>query len=181
MSDISVTLPQSAIFSVGFLPANICCLQVSRFGPVWTREGFPTEKTLTLKSAKNSQKVKSNNYGSNECVPLIAGVHIYRLLIMSGHIMGWAPVWAVGGHGPQSRSLSSIIVCFRGFTGNAKNLSGSRLVSLSYRLRPVTSLAAQAGCSYSGLGWLLLFAWHMYGDYLRLWELCSRILWLQSG
>jgi len=27
-------------------------------------------------------------------------MHIYRLLIMSGHIMGWAPVWAVGGLGP---------------------------------------------------------------------------------
>ena len=39
-------------------------------------------------------------------------------------------------------SLSLIIVGFRGFTGNAKNLSGSRLVSLSYRLRPITSLAA---------------------------------------
>jgi len=28
---------------------------------VWTREGLPAEKTLTLKSAKNSQKVKSRN------------------------------------------------------------------------------------------------------------------------
>jgi len=27
-------------------------------------------------------------------------MHIYRLLIMSGHVMGWAPAWVVGGHGP---------------------------------------------------------------------------------
>jgi len=47
------------ISSVGFLPAGICYLLVSRFGLFWTREGLPTEKTLTLKSAKNSQKVKS--------------------------------------------------------------------------------------------------------------------------
>jgi len=33
-------------------------------------------------------------------------------------------------------------VGFRGFAGNAKNFSGSRLLSLSYRLRLVTSLAA---------------------------------------
>jgi len=27
-------------------------------------------------------------------------MHIYRLLIMSGHVMGWAVIWAVGGPGP---------------------------------------------------------------------------------
>jgi len=27
-------------------------------------------------------------------------MHIYRLLIMSGHVMGWALVWVVGGPGP---------------------------------------------------------------------------------
>jgi len=27
-------------------------------------------------------------------------MYIYRLLIMSGHVMGWVPVWAVGGPGP---------------------------------------------------------------------------------
>jgi len=27
-------------------------------------------------------------------------MHIYRLLITSGHVMGWAPVWVVGGPGP---------------------------------------------------------------------------------
>jgi len=27
-------------------------------------------------------------------------MHIDRLLIMSGHVMGWALVWAVGGPGP---------------------------------------------------------------------------------
>jgi len=27
-------------------------------------------------------------------------MHIYRLLIMSGHVMDWAPVWAIGGLGP---------------------------------------------------------------------------------
>jgi len=59
MSNTNATLPQSAISSVGFLPAGICHLLVSRLGPVWTREGLPTGKTPTLKSAKNSQKVKS--------------------------------------------------------------------------------------------------------------------------
>jgi len=61
MSDTSVTLHQSAISSVGFLSAAICHLWVSRFGTVWPREGLPAEETLTLKSAKNSQKVKSRN------------------------------------------------------------------------------------------------------------------------
>jgi len=61
MSDTNVTLPQSAISSVGFLPAGICYLLVSRLGPVWTREGLPAEKTLTLKSVKNSHKVKSRD------------------------------------------------------------------------------------------------------------------------
>jgi len=27
-------------------------------------------------------------------------MYIYRLLIMSGYVMGWVPVWAVGGPGP---------------------------------------------------------------------------------
>jgi len=27
-------------------------------------------------------------------------MHIYRLLIMSGHVMGWALVWAISGLGP---------------------------------------------------------------------------------
>jgi len=51
-----VTLPQSAISLVGFLPVDICYLLVSHFGPVWTHEGLPAEKTLMLKLAKNSQK-----------------------------------------------------------------------------------------------------------------------------
>jgi len=54
MSNTNVTLPQFAISSIGFLPAAICYLLVSRFGPVWTQEGLPAEKTSTLKSAKNS-------------------------------------------------------------------------------------------------------------------------------
>jgi len=61
MSDTSITLPQSVISLVGFLPAAMCHLWVSRCGLVWTREGLPTEETLTLKSAENSQKVKSRN------------------------------------------------------------------------------------------------------------------------
>jgi len=59
MSDTNVTLPQSTISSVGFLLAGICYLLVSWLGPVWTQEGLPAEKTPTLKSTKNSQKVKS--------------------------------------------------------------------------------------------------------------------------
>jgi len=27
-------------------------------------------------------------------------MHIYRLLIMFGHVMGCAPIWAIGGLGP---------------------------------------------------------------------------------
>ena len=77
MSDTSITLPQFAISLVSFLPACICYLLVSRRGPIWTREGLPVEETPTLKSAKNSQKVKSRDYWINECVPLICGVHAY--------------------------------------------------------------------------------------------------------
>jgi len=77
MSDTSVTLPQFAIYLVGFIPAAICHLWVSRCGLVWTREGLVAEETPTLKSAKKSQKAKSRNEGSNECVPLIIGVRAY--------------------------------------------------------------------------------------------------------
>jgi len=54
MSDTSVALPQSAISLVGFLPAAICHLWISRCGPVWTRERLPAKETPTLKSAKNT-------------------------------------------------------------------------------------------------------------------------------
>jgi len=56
MLDTSVTLPQFAIFSVGFLPVVICHLWISRFGPVWTREGLPVEETPTLKLVKILRK-----------------------------------------------------------------------------------------------------------------------------
>jgi len=59
MSDTNIILPQSAISLVGFLPACICYLLESWLWPAWTQEGLPAEKTLTLKSAKDSQKVKS--------------------------------------------------------------------------------------------------------------------------
>jgi len=58
MSDTNVTLPQSAISSVGFLPASICRLWISRCELVWTREGLPAEETLLLKSTKTL--IKSN-------------------------------------------------------------------------------------------------------------------------
>jgi len=61
MSDTNITLPQSTISLVGFPPACVCYLLVSRLGPAWTQEGLPTEKTPTLKSAKDSQKVKSRD------------------------------------------------------------------------------------------------------------------------
>jgi len=61
MSDTNITLPQSAISLIGFLSACICYLLVSRLGPAWTQEGLPTKETLTLKSAKDSQKVKSRD------------------------------------------------------------------------------------------------------------------------
>jgi len=56
MSDKSVTLPQSAISSIGFLPVAICHLWISQFGPVWTQEGLPVEETLMLKSVKILKK-----------------------------------------------------------------------------------------------------------------------------
>jgi len=61
MSDTNITLPQSAISLVGFLPACVCYLVVSRLRPTWTQEGLLAEKTSTLKSAKDSQKVKSRD------------------------------------------------------------------------------------------------------------------------
>jgi len=43
MSDTNITLPQSAISQVGFLPACACYLLVSRLGLAWTRDGLPAE------------------------------------------------------------------------------------------------------------------------------------------
>jgi len=36
-------------------------------------------------------------------------MRIYRLLIMFGHIMGWASVWAAGGPGPSSGPLARLL------------------------------------------------------------------------
>jgi len=60
MEDTSITLPQPAISSAGFLPAAISHLWVSRCGPVWTREGLPAEETLALKSAKELSKSQTS-------------------------------------------------------------------------------------------------------------------------
>jgi len=76
MSDTSVTLLQSTISSVGFLPAGICRMWISRCELVVTREGLPTEETPMLKSAKPLRKSNVVINGV-ECIPLIAGVHAY--------------------------------------------------------------------------------------------------------
>ena len=129
---MSITLPESVISLVSFFPVCMRYLLVSRFGLIWTREGLPAEETMTLKSAKDSQKVKSCDQGINECAPLIGVVHAYLQIInyvWSRHGLGlcldrrWA--WA------QPRPLSSIIVGPRGFASNALSLSSSRLISLS--------------------------------------------------
>jgi len=65
-------------------------------------------------------------------------MHIYRLLIIYGHVMGRASVWALGGLGPWSMSLSMTIAGLMGFAGNT--MLSSRLVSLRYQLMPTTSL-----------------------------------------
>jgi len=39
------------------------------------------------------------------------GPYSYKLLIMFGHVMGWAPVWAIGGPGDESL-FSSIPLAF---------------------------------------------------------------------
>jgi len=36
-------------------------------------------------------------------------MHIYRSLIMFGHVIGWALAWAIGGPGPWAQALSSIV------------------------------------------------------------------------
>jgi len=36
-------------------------------------------------------------------------MRIYRSLIMSGHVMGWALVWAIGGPGPWPRPLVRLL------------------------------------------------------------------------
>jgi len=51
MSDTNITLPQSTISLVSFLPACISYVLVSRLGPIWTWEGLPTKETPTLRSA----------------------------------------------------------------------------------------------------------------------------------
>jgi len=52
--------------------------------------------------------------------------------------MGRASVWALGGLGPWSMSLSMTIAGLMGFAGNT--MLSSRLVSLRYQLMPTTSL-----------------------------------------
>jgi len=37
-------------------------------------------------------------------------MHIYRLLIMFGHVMGWALVWAAGGFGPNPSPLARLLL-----------------------------------------------------------------------
>jgi len=61
MSKTNTTLPQSAISLVSFLPASIWYLLVARLGPIWSQERLPAKETPMLKSAKNSQRVKSRD------------------------------------------------------------------------------------------------------------------------
>jgi len=58
---MSITLPESVISLVSFFPVCMRYLLVSQFVSIWTLEGLPVEETPTLKSAKNSQKVKSRD------------------------------------------------------------------------------------------------------------------------
>jgi len=37
-------------------------------------------------------------------------MHIYRLLIMLSHVMGWAPIWVVGGSGSWAKPLRTVIM-----------------------------------------------------------------------
>ena len=119
-------------------------------------------------------------------------MHIQRLLIMYDHVMGWAPIWAVGGPRPQPRSFSSIIVGLMNLTeifwfcqvlaqfprvnGLGRLLfSGlGRCCSFSVIGRYYT-LTAQAG--YFDL------PQRVYGDcyYLHPWWLRGRVLWLLFG
>jgi len=53
------------------------------------------------------------------------------LLIMSYHVMGWAPAWAIGGPWSWSRLLNSNIVGLKGITGSVQNMLSSCLIILS--------------------------------------------------
>jgi len=77
----------------------------------WTREGLPIEGTPKLKSAKVFRKSNQVNKESNECVPLIRGVHVYLSIINYvwprhglGPCLGRRWAWAL------AQALSSIIV-----------------------------------------------------------------------
>jgi len=43
---------------------------------VWTLEGLPADRAMTIKSAKGLSKSQISDQGSNESVSLIAGVHV---------------------------------------------------------------------------------------------------------
>jgi len=58
MSDTSITLPWSAISSIGLFPIDIYIYRlmgISKWS-AWTREGLPAEGTPKLKSAKSLRK-----------------------------------------------------------------------------------------------------------------------------
>jgi len=57
-------------------------------------------------------------------------MHIYRLLIMSGRVVGWALVWAESGPRP-SQALQLDYCGPRGFASNALSLSSSHFIFLS--------------------------------------------------
>jgi len=56
MSNTNTTLPLSAISSVGYSSTDVCYPQACRLASVQTQEGLPAEKTLTLKSVRNSSE-----------------------------------------------------------------------------------------------------------------------------
>ena len=169
MSDTSVTLPQSAISSVGFLPAGICHLWISRCRPAWTREGLPTEETLMLKSAKTLRKSNLVIKGvMNAYFQLLGSMHIYRLLIMLSHVIGWALVWPVGEPGSCARPFSSIIMVPYGPCGQCYEFVKFLLNYPMLAAQAGYPLTAQAGYCYS----------FIHVDYLRLWRLFRQVLWL---
>ena len=73
--------------------------------------GVTCKRDSEAQVSKISKKVKFGDQGSNECVPLIRGVHAYLQIInYVCHVMGWALVWAVGGPRPQFRPLVRLLL-----------------------------------------------------------------------
>ena len=192
MSDTSTTLLWSAISSVRFLLVDTCRPWISRCIGLDSR-GITCRRDSEAQVSKISQKVKSRDQESNECVPLIRGVHAYLQIISYvwprhglGPCLGRRWTWALAqvpqfdycGPYESYEKCSEFVKCLFSFPKLSAQTGYSLSVQTGYSFSGLGRC-----CSSIGLGRILylLSVYMVIVYYLHPWWLYRRDLWLLFG